>query len=113
MEDYLLVGRYSQIMEHSKWQKEIPYIQFPADWQVQISPPFAGAVVRFRVKKDKAEVSIYLDCYDRLGCYGEPYWEVYPHEGDVYRCDMSDTESLLNAIKHSILEQNSRSENVS
>lgn len=78
--------------------------------EVQISPPFSGAVVRFRVKKDKAEVSIYLDCYDRLGFYGEPYWEVHPHEGDVYRCDMADTESLLNAIKHSISEQNSRFE---
>jgi hypothetical protein len=65
------------------------------------------------VKKDKAEVSIYLDCYDSLGSYGKPYWEVYPHESDVYRCDMADTESLLNAIKHSILEQNSRSENES
>ena len=113
MENHLLVLEYSQIMEHSKWLKEIPYIQFPDDWQVQISPPFAGAVVRFRVIKDKAEVSIYLDCYDKLGCYGEPYWEVYPHEGDVYRCDMDDTKSLLNAIKHSILEQNSRSENES
>ena len=111
MEDYLLVGRYSQIMEHSKWQKEIPYIQFPTDWQVQISPPFAGAVVRFIVKKDKAEVSIYLDCYDNLGCYDAPYWEVYPHNAELYRCDMSDTENLLNAIKLSIIEQNSSSEN--
>ena len=110
MEYYLLVAKYSQIMEHSKWKKEIPYIQFPTDWKVQISPPFAGAVVRFRVKKDNAEVSIYLDCYDRLGCYGEPYWEVYPHQGDVYRCDMVDTESLLKAILESILEQNSSTE---
>ena len=110
MEDFLLVGKYSQIMEHSKWQKEIPYIEFPTDWKIQISPPFAGAVVRFRVKKDKAEVSIYLDCYDKLGYYGEPYWEVYPHNGDVYRCDMADTESLLNAIKESIVKQNSSDE---
>lgn len=111
MEDYILVGRYSQIMEHSKWRKEIPYIQFPADWQVQICPPFAGAVVRFRIKKDKADVSIYLDCYDNLGCYEAPYWEVYPHEEDVYRCDMLDTESLLKAITRSIEQQNSSSEN--
>lgn len=113
MEDFLLVERYSQIMEHSKWKKEIPYIQFPADWQVQISPPFAGAVVRFRVKKDNAEVSIYLDCYNRLGYYSKPYWEVYPHEGDVYRCDMLDTNSLLKAIARSIEQQNSSSKNKS
>ena len=105
MEKYLLIGKYSQIMEHSKWLKEIPYINFPAEWQIQISPPFGGAVVRFKVKTDKANVSVYLDCYDTLGCYGEPYWEVYPHKGDIFRCDMADTENLLNAIKHSILEQ--------
>lgn len=46
--------------------------------------------------------SIYLDCYGRLGCYGSPYWEVYPYEGDVFRCDMSDAEGLLNAIAHTI-----------
>lgn len=105
MENYRLAYEYEQQMEHRKWAKEIPYIQFPADWKVQITPPFAGAVVRFRVQKDDMEVSIYLDCYDRLGFYGSPYWEVYPHEGDVFRCDMSDTESLLNAITHSLSEQ--------
>jgi hypothetical protein len=91
-------------LEHSKWQKEIPYIQFPADWQVQISPPFAGAVVRFRVKKDKAEVSIYLDCYDRLGCYGSPYWEVYPYKGDVGRCGIDEIDTLLSLISTSLEE---------
>lgn len=105
MENYRLTYEYEQQMEHRKWAKEIPYIQFPADWKVQITPPFAGAVVRFRVQKDDMEVSIYLDCYDRLGCYGSPYWEVYPHEGDVFRCDMSDTEILLNAITQSLSEQ--------
>jgi hypothetical protein len=105
MENYRLPYEYEEMMEHRKWMKEIPYIQFPADWKVQITPPFAGAVVRFRVQKNDAEVSIYLDCYDRLGCYGSPYWEVYPHEGDVFRCDMSDTESLLNAITHSLSER--------
>jgi hypothetical protein len=103
MGNYRLAYEYEEQMEHRKWMKEIPYIQFPADWKVQITPPFAGAVVRFRVQKDDMEVSIYLDCYDRLGSYGSPYWEVfYPHEGDVFRCDMSDTESLLNAITHSL-----------
>ena len=105
MKNYRLVYEYEEQMEHRKWMKEIPYIQFPADWKVQITPPFSGAVVRFRVRKDDIEVSIYLDCYDRLGCYGEPYWEVYPHKGDVFRCDMSDTESLLNAITHSLSER--------
>lgn len=105
MKNYRLVYEYEDKMEHRKWIKEIPFIQFPNDWKVQITPPFAGAVVRFRVQKDEAEVSIYLDCYDKLGCYGSPYWEVYPYKGDVFRCDISDTGSLLNAIAQSILEQ--------
>jgi hypothetical protein len=107
MENYRLPYEYEKMMEHIKWVKEIPYIQFPSDWKVKITPPFAGAVVRFRVQKNDAKVSVYLDCYDRLGCYGSPYWEVCPHDGDVFRCDMSDTESLLNAIAHSISEQSS------
>jgi len=102
MENYELILKYDKIMENNKWSQEIPYISFPSDWEVQIIPPFLGALIRFRVKKGKAEVSIYLDCYDNLGSVGSPYWEVYPYEGDVFRCDMLDTESLLRAIGESI-----------
>lgn len=105
MENYTLIYEYEKQMEHKKWIKEIPYIQFPADWKVQIIPPFSGAVVRFRVQKDDIEVSIYLDCYNWLGYYGSPYWEVYPYKGDVFRCDMADTESLLNSITQSLSER--------
>jgi len=93
---------YSNFMEHEKWMQVIPYISFPEDWKVQITPPFNGAVVRFKIKKDSAEVSIYLDCYDYLGSYGSPYWEVCPYFDDVFRCDMYDTEALLKAISLSI-----------
>ena len=102
MEEFMLPYEYDRQMESSKWQKEIPFIQFPSDWQVKITPPFAGAVVRFRIKKGDAEISIYLDCYDKLGCYGSPYWEVYPHDDDVYRCDMNATNELLEAITYAI-----------
>ena len=104
-EDFLKVYEVERIMEYTNWCGEIPYITFPSDWQVQVIPPFAGAVVRFKIKKGDASVSIYLDCYDILGCYGQPYWEVYPHEDDVFRCDMEDTETLLRAIAESIAEQ--------
>jgi hypothetical protein len=104
-EDFNKVYEVERIMEYHKWCGEIPHIKFPSDWEVQIIPPFAGAVVRFKIRKDDASVSIYLDCYDRLGCYGEPYWEVYPYHGDTYRCDMADTNSLLRAIAESIEEQ--------
>ncbi len=102
MKNYGLIQKYEEMMEHMKWVQEIPYISFPSDWEIAIMPPFLGAVVRFRVKKGDAEISIYLDCYDNLGCYGSPYWEVYPYEEDVFRCDMLDTESLLKAIGESI-----------
>ena len=101
-----LIRDYDTEMEIEKWRKEIPYIKFHCDWEVKIIPPFAGATVRFKVKKDDAEVSIYLDCYDTLGCVGKPYWEVYPYEEDTYRCLMDDTEKLLEAISKSIEEQN-------
>lgn len=102
IEDSTLNFRYEQRMEHSKWIKEIPYIQFPSDWSVQITPPFAQAVVRFRVKSKGADISVYLDCYDHLGCVGQPYWEIYPHDGDVYRCLLNETEDLINQIQYAI-----------
>lgn len=97
-----------RIMEHRKWMMEIPYLQFPRDWDVKIIPPFAGATIRFKIRKENANVSVYLDCYDNLGCYGEPYWEVYPHKDDVFRCIMADTESLLGAIAESIEKQSAK-----
>ena len=102
MENYELILKYDKIMENNKWSQEIPYISFPSDWEVKITPPSVGAVVRFRVQKGDAKVSVYLDCYDNLGYVGYPYWEVYPYEEDVFRCDMLDTESLLRAIGESI-----------
>lgn len=106
MNDSLVIAQYEKIQGHDKWFKEMPSINFPSKWAVKITPPSAGAIVRFRVYSGKAEVSVYLDCYDRLGYFGAPYWEVYPHSEDVFRCEMNDTESLLKAIEESIREQN-------
>lgn len=79
----------------------IPYIKFPATWEVKIVPPFGGAVARFMVKlPDGVTKSVYLDCFDRLGFVGHPYWEVYPYKDDVGRCDIHDTKKLLQMIKN-------------
>jgi hypothetical protein len=102
MDKLLLPYQYSELMEHSKWTKEIPYISFPPDWKVKIIPPFGGAVIRFLIEKNGIIVSVYLDCYDNLGCHGAPYWEVYPYDGDIYRCDMEDTKSLISAITYTL-----------
>lgn len=92
----------AQIERDEDWRgllTTIPFMQFPADWRLQVIPPFCGAVVRFRVELPSGETkSVYLDCFDRLGCYGQPYWEVYPFNGDVGRCDMADTAELLRMI---------------
>lgn len=85
--------------ETREWVKKIPAIKFPQHWEVQITPSFAGALVRFRVNN---KVSVYLDGYDVLGIEGEPYWEVYPHDNDVFRCGMNDIDALLKAISDSI-----------
>ena len=108
MERWKLTHSYDDAMEPGKWRKEIPFIEFPAGWKVQISPPSGGAVVRFRVKKDKAEMSVYLDCYDSIGRYGSPYWEIYPYndEASTYRCGIKETEKLLGVIEESIQRQN-------
>lgn len=78
---------------------EIPWISFPSDWKVQIIPPFCGAIARFRVElPDGRTKSIYLDYFDRLGSFGQPYWECYPCDGDTFRCAMDETDELLKAI---------------
>lgn len=95
--------------EWDKWLNEVPYIQFPKHFKVQITPPFTGAVVRFCVKHiedENTHVSVYLDCYNTLGCYGEPYWEIYPYsDGDTYRCGMNEIEDLIYRIDESLSKQ--------
>ena len=93
--------------EYSKWNRDIPFLQFDKDWQVKVIPPFGGAVARFCVKYEKAWVSVYLDCYDSLGYVGVPYWEIYPYDDDdTFRCGINETDELINAIRESINEQN-------
>lgn len=87
--------------EWTRWLREIPTIQFPSYWFVRMSPPFNGAIVRFRVSLDgdrEHEASVYLDCYDRIGCFGAPYWEVYPYGDDVGRVAMTDVAGLMEML---------------
>jgi hypothetical protein len=100
----LTLYRY-KVEQEQKWREEcltLPFISFPAEWQVQVIPPFGDAVVRFRVKLPSgADKSIYLDKRNSLGCWaaiGNGYWEVYPYRGDVGRCDTNDIPELLRMI---------------
>lgn len=96
------IAEVENIQEYKKWEKLIPFIKFPADWEIKIIPPFGGAVLRFVVRRGENIVSVYLDCYDRLGSYGEPYWEIYPCKPDTYRCPMNEVDDLLEAIDYGL-----------
>ena len=85
--------------EYRKWAELIPPLHFKNEWNVYVIPPFAGAVARFRIEYNDKYVSCYLDCYDELGFFGRPYWEIYPYDNDVFRCKMEDTELLMEKIE--------------
>lgn len=105
MENYMIHYKMEELFEWRKWLQEIPYIKFAPEWEVKIIPPFGGAVARFKVKFNDKEISIYLDCYDKLGCVGKPYWEIYPaKDGDTDRFLIEDTEGLINGIRESLME---------
>ena len=79
------------------WVNKMPSIPFKPDWKVTIIPPFARALVRFLVAKNGRSVS------SRGGDENvTPYWEVYPYGDDLYRCCLSDTESLVEAIEREL-----------
>jgi hypothetical protein len=95
-----------QILEWDKFTPEIPFIPFKPGWLVKITPPFSGAMIRFRVKKGENETSVYLDCHDVLAWCREPYWEVYPYQNDVGRCGIKEVDKLLEMISDSLGEGN-------
>lgn len=98
-EGFRLSAALEQEDEWRKWTVEIPYINWPSDWEVKAIPPMTGAIIRYRIKHQDDSISVYLDCYDRLGAFGEPYWEVYPIGGDTGRCAMNDTDRLIELVK--------------
>ena len=104
MERWDAISKYDKAMDSRGWISEIPYIKFPNDLEVQIIPPFTGAIVRFRVKHKDGDksLSVYLDGYDILGCCGKPYWEIYPYENDVFRCGMHDIDELVEKIQEEL-----------
>jgi hypothetical protein len=100
-----MIDRYK--IEHEQewreWIKKIPAIKFPAGWEVKIIPPFGGAMARFMVIVSPTKsISVYLDCFDALGYFGSPYWEIYPYNDDTYRCAMDNVDELITALKHSV-----------
>jgi len=97
-----------KLYEWDKWMKEIPLIPLKSGWKIRVIPPFGGAVVRFVVSKGDAEISVYLDCYDKIGCMGmKPYWEIHPSEnGDCERFRMNEVDKLVDGIDRSFNRNN-------
>lgn len=90
------------VEEEQKWREvipRIPFLRFPADWEIQIIPPFLDATVRFMVRLPNGEIrSVFLDTRNSLGYWEGHYWEVYPYRGDIGRCSLNETEKLLEMI---------------
>ena len=109
MDNYMKRYEIEKDEEWREWMGKIPSLTFPDDWKVKIIPPFGGAMARFLIDKGKAHVSVYLDCYDRLGFVGQPYWELYPYQyedySDVYRVMMDETDELMQRISESLEKQ--------
>lgn len=104
-----LYFQLSKIYEWDYWREHIPYIQFLSEWKVKAIPPTGGAIIRYNIKdSNDGWVSIYLDCYNNLGFREHPYWELFPYKGDCFRCDINETDVLLEAIKESFDQQKNK-----
>lgn len=104
--DIYLLSRVTEEFEWNDWAIKIPFIQWPSDWMVKAVPPFSTGIIRYWIKRTDSDgfVSVYLDCYDMAGSCGSPYWEIYPYEGDCYRCGINKIDELLDAISFSLEE---------
>lgn len=92
---------------------EIPFLSFPKGWEIQVIPPFGGAMARFCVRKGEAEVSVYADFNDALGIVGQPYWETHPNtDDDCDRFLINETDELIASISKSLAWQNRRAQKV-
>lgn len=105
----LIHGMYEQKRQYRAWAEKLPIFDFPADWKIQIIPPFCNALIRFIVHKQDARVSIYFDSDNQLGYMNKPYWEAYPiyygDDVDTFRCYLGEEDELLKVIEKSLNDQ--------
>jgi hypothetical protein len=107
MNKMILSAQCEETFEWMKWTKELPFLSFPSDWDVQITPPSVGAIVRFRARKrgKTKEVSVYFDAYNLLGHCGGPYWEAYPIGEDTGRWSLGEESEMIAAIDVELAEE--------
>lgn len=97
-----LLNETANAFEWVKWATQIPFVSFPKEWEVNLSPPIqtgvVGFIVRLKAKQDTA-VFVNLHCYELDDHMEEPYWEIeHPNMETVYQCDMKDGEGLIKNI---------------
>lgn len=101
--------RRFQIESDENWDQywDLPYFRPKTGWEIQVIPPMIGAIVRFKVRKGPANVSVYFDPFCRIGGHKTPYWEMYPSVdgGDVDRFLHDDFDQLIEAIDKSLNRQ--------
>jgi hypothetical protein len=102
-----LVGTYTTYSHivyqlHHEWSSKIPFLPFVEGLKIKSIPPFSRAIIRYCVTdlEERFWASVYLDGYDHLGCYGEPYWEVYFPKCDEepVRFDLKDVDEMMDYI---------------
>lgn len=79
--------------------REIPFIPMKSGWEIKPIAPFGGLFARFQIRTDAGYKSVYLDWFDRAGCVGQPYWEVYPVRGDTARCLLDEVDELVRLLE--------------
>lgn len=93
---------YDETFETREWAGNIPSLRFKEEWEVQIIPPFGGALIRFLVSANDKFLSVYLDGYNMLGgVRGEIYWEVFDGE-DIERFKIGESEQMMARIEEKL-----------
>jgi len=99
------ITKWSSLMDPTikMVMEQMPYFKFPPAWEIKIIPNFGGSDARFLVKNGEDRISVYLDIGNKLGVYGQPYWEVYPVKyaeyKDTARFSFTDISGLLACIQ--------------
>jgi hypothetical protein len=105
MQDYMVIANMERDRKWRERAGQVPFLRLDPDWEIAVVPPFTGADARMFIRKGEARVSVYLDFDGRLGAMDEPYWEVYPVDGDTSRHLLNDADGLVAAIRQSFAEQ--------
>lgn len=104
LNDTRIISKYESLQECRKWCDKLPRFNFDKEWDVQIIPPFGGAIIRFCIKYKDKQVSVYFDGYSELGYMFDendkpiPYFEYYDGT-DCHRYYMHESEKMMNDIR--------------